>query len=375
MFGKRVRLFSLLGFDVYIDASWAFIAILITWSLAVGLFPQEVAGLSPGTYWAMGALGAVGLFFSIIFHEFSHSLVARRFGLEMKGITLFLFGGIAEMHDEPETAKSEFWMAIAGPLSSLLLAAAFYGLTVVGENAGWPDTVLALVGYLSFINLVVAIFNMVPAFPLDGGRVLRSILWGWKKNLRWATRVASRMGSGFGYLLMGLGLLSVMAGNVIGGIWWFLIGMFINGASRSSRDQQMLKSALSGEPVRRFMQTEPVTVPPGVRLRELVDDYIYRYHYKTFPVVENGRLVSCISTRRIKEIPQAEWDMRSVGEVADRCDANNTVRPDADAMDALSLMNRTGSGRLLVVEDDRLVGILALKDLLDFLSLKIDLEG
>jgi Zn-dependent protease/predicted transcriptional regulator len=375
MFGRRITLFKLLGFAVRLDISWVIIAILITWSLALGLFPQYYKDLPKATYWWMGVAGALGLFVSIIFHELCHSLVARRYGLTMKGITLFIFGGVAEMDEAPPSAKAEFMMAIAGPISSILLGAVFYVIYILGEKSGWPNPVNGVIGYLAMINEVLAGFNLLPAFPLDGGRMLRSALWGWKKNLRWATRIASRIGSGFGMVLVFLGILNVLRGNFIGGIWWFMIGMFLQNAARVSYAQVLTRQAFEGEKVRRFMEPNPVTVSPSISLKDLVEGYLYKYYFKMFPVVENGRLLGCISTRKVKKIPRQEWNQHTVGEFVWECSPENTIDPETDALKALSIMSRTGNSRLMVVEDDRLVGIVSLKDMLALLSLKMDLEG
>ena len=230
MFGKGINLFRLFGFQVQADFSWLILAFLITWSLATGYFPYQFPQLSPAQYWGMGILGALGLFGSLIFHELSHSLVARRFGIPMKGITLFIFGGVAHMDDEPQNPKSEFFMAIVGPLSSLLLAALLYGATQGGRAVGWPEPVNGIVSYLSFINMLLAMFNMVPAFPLDGGRVFRSALWAWTGDVRWATRLAARCGSGFGIVLMAWGGFSPLTGNFVEGLW-YIIGFFLYGAA------------------------------------------------------------------------------------------------------------------------------------------------
>ncbi|UCG67010.1 MAG: site-2 protease family protein [Deltaproteobacteria bacterium] len=375
MFGQRIKLFKLLGFEVRVDWSWIIIAILIAWSLSKGLFPSYYKNLSTQTYWWMGIIGAAGLFLSIIAHEFSHSLVARKYGLPMKGITLFIFGGVAEMEEEPPSARAEFMMAIAGPLSSILIALVFYGIQAAGKQAGVAAPVTGVVGYLAMINGILAGFNLLPAFPLDGGRVLRSILWGVKKNLRWATYISSRIGSGFGIFLILLGVIQVFRGNFIGGMWWFLIGMFLQRAATMSYQQLVTRKALEGEPVRRFVKTEAVTVPPSISLEHLVEDYVYKHHFKMFPVVEDtDRLLGCVTTKQVKEIPRDEWGQKTVGEIAAQCSPENTIEPQADAMKALSLMNRTGNSRLMVVENKRLVGIITLKDLLELLSLKVELE-
>ena len=375
MFGKRIRLFKLLGFEVRIDLSWIIIAVLIVWSLSKGLFPFYFKNLSAGAYWIMGIAGAVGLFLSIIFHELSHSLVARRYGMPMKGITLFIFGGVAEMSDEPTSAKGEFFMAIVGPVSSVIAGLAFYGLHGFGKFLGLPNAVNGVLSYVSWINFLLAAFNLLPAFPLDGGRVLRSILWGLKKNIRWATRVSSSIGTVFGILLIVFGFFRVVfQGDFVGGMWWFLIGMFLQSAARASYQQLLTRRALEGEPVRRFMEPNPVTVASSTSIQKLVEDYIYKYHFKMFPVVDAGKLAGCITTKEVKQIPREEWAHKTVGALGVTCSTENTVGPEEDAVKAMSKMNQNGLSRLMVVEQGRLLGIIALKDMLKFLSLKVELE-
>jgi Zn-dependent protease/CBS domain-containing protein len=374
MFGKKIQLFSLFGFKVGIDLSWFLLTILITWSLATGYFPYRYENLSTPTYWIMGLAGALGLFGSVVLHEFAHSWVARRNGLPIKGITLFIFGGVAEMTQEPPSPGVEFRVAVVGPIASFGIAIACLGGTLLGQQATWPIPLTGVLAYLALINIVLVAFNAVPAFPLDGGRVLRSFLWRWKDNLRWATRVVSSIGSGFGMLLIALGVFSVLTGNFIGGMWWFLIGLFVGGAARSSYQQLLLRQVLEGEPVRRFMNDEPVFVARSVSVRELVEDYVYRYHHKLFPVVDGDQLVGCVSTRQIKELPSEQWDRQSVGAIAKPCANGNTVAPDEDAMKALARMSRTATSRLMVVDKGRLLGILALKDLLTFFRNKLELE-
>jgi Zn-dependent protease/CBS domain-containing protein len=322
----------------------------------------------------MGITGAAGLLMSIIFHEFCHSIIARYYGLPIKGITLFVFGGVAEMGEEPQSPKVEFLMALGGPVSSMVLSGVFYALAAAGKNAGWPKPTNGVLGYLAWINLILAGFNLVPAFPLDGGRILRSILWALKHNLRWATHIASYLGSAFGLFLMVLGIINFIAGNFIGGLWYFLIGMFVRAASQMSYRQIIIRKALAGEHIERFMKPEPVTVSPSVTVPQLVQDYFYKYHYKMFPVLENGRVKGCITTREVKQIPREQWSNYRVADIVKPCSRENTVSVHEDAIKALSLMSSTGNSRLMVLDDDKIVGIVTLKDLLQFLSLKIDLE-
>ncbi len=376
MFGKSVKLFTLLGFEVKVDFSWIIIAVLVTWSLAKGLFPFYYEDLSNTTYWYMGIAGAVGLFLSIVVHEFSHSVVARRFGIPMRGITLFIFGGVAEMNEEPQSAKSELYMAVAGPGASVVVGGVFYLIHLVTQGNIVSVAFHGVLQYLGFINLVLAGFNLLPAFPLDGGRVLRSILWGWKDNIRWATRISSQIGSGFGVFLIIMGAFNFISGNFIGGVWWFLIGMFVRTASQNSYQQLILRKELEGEKVERFMKENPITVSSNVTIRELVEDYVYKYHFKMFPVVEDSKLIGCVTTRQIKQYPPEEWEKYTVRELAKECTEENTIGKDEDAVKALSIMRNSGNSRLMVVDDKgKLVGILVLKDLLDFFFLRIDLEG
>ena len=375
MFGKRINLFKLLGFQVRIDLSWIIIAVLIAWSLSMGFFPFRFRGLSTQTYWIMGIVGAIGFFLSIIVHEFCHSLVAREYGVRMRGITLFIFGGIAEMPEEPPSPKAEFMMAVVGPLSSILIAAIFYAINSAGAFAGMPRPVSGVVQYLAFINGLLAVFNVIPAFPLDGGRILRSILWGVKGDLQWATRIASWLGSAFGILLILLGVLSLFAGNFIGGMWWFLIGIFLYNAARMSYQQVLTRKALEGASVRRFMKTDPITVTSDMTVSQLVENYVYVFHHKLFPVVRDSNKVDgCVTTRQIKEVPREEWNEKRVADIQIPCSEENTIAPDTDAIKALALMSRTGASRLMVTEGERLVGVVSLKDLLQYLSLHIELD-
>lgn len=375
MFGKSIKLFNLFGFEVKIDVSWFFLVLLVTWSLAVGLFPYYYKGLPTVTYWWMGISGALGLFLSIIAHEFMHSLIARNSGLPMKGITLFLFGGVAHMEAEPSSAKIEFYMAIAGPVTSIVLGFVFFTIGTLGKTYMWPLPITGVIKYLAFINWLLAGFNLIPGFPLDGGRVLRAVLWAWKKNLRWATRIASRIGSGISFLLIFIGIIQFFSGNFIGGVWIFMIGMFLYNASRMSYRQLIMRQALEGEKVSRFMKPDPVTVPLSVSIDELVENYVYKYHFKMFPVVDEDDLVGCITTREVKKTPRSEWKRKKVQDVVQECSNRNTITSDTDAVKALARMNRVGTSRLLVVDGPKLMGIITLKDVMRFLSVKLDLNG
>jgi Zn-dependent protease/predicted transcriptional regulator len=375
MFGRRITLFKMLGFEVRVDASWLIIAVLIVWSLAVGVFPYRLPGLPAATYWWMGIFGALGLFASIVVHEFSHSIVARRNGLPMKGITLFVFGGVAEMEAEPPDPKTELLMALAGPLASIAIGVVFY---VIGAAAATslPLEVVTVLNYLAEINWLLAIFNMIPAFPLDGGRVLRALLWQRSGNLVRATRTAAFAGSIFGALLMAGGLLQLFYGNFVGAVWWFLLGMFLRSVSAASYQRVLMQSVLEGEPVRRFMNPNPITVTPDMSVQDLVENYVYKYHHKMFPVVtDSQQLVGCVSTEQVKQMPRSEWNRHSLREITQACSPQNTVTPDTNAANVLSIMSHEGDRGLIVVDDNRVVAFVSPQDLLHFLSAKLELEG
>lgn len=375
MFGKRIPLFKLFGFTVKADLSWLILAVLITWSLAKRLFPYYFAGFSNEIYWLMGVAGAIGLFMSIIFHELCHSIVARQFGLPMKGITLFIFGGVAEMESEPESPKAEFLMAVAGPASSIFLGLILYFIHLIGQKTGWSEPFNDVLQYLMVINFILAGFNLIPAFPLDGGRVLRSILWGIKGNLQWATRFASYLGLSFGIFLIVFGIFNFIAGGFISGIWYLLIGMFIQSASQMSYKRVLLRNALGGEEIRRFMKTDPITVSPLLSVEQLVNEYFYKYHYKMFPVTKGESLVGCITSKQVRGLSKQEWEQYSVRDIMIHCSDENVISPTTDALQALSLMNRTGNSRLMIVDNNKLLGIITLKDMLKFFEIKIDLEA
>ncbi|MEJ2120566.1 MAG: site-2 protease family protein [Alphaproteobacteria bacterium] len=376
MFRYRVTLFSLFGFKVSVDASWLLLAVLITWSLAVGYFPQTAPGLPKETYWWLGVAGLIGFAFSIVFHELSHSLVARRFDMPIRGITLFVFGGVAEMEDEPPGAKAEFWMAIAGPLMSFFLAFVFFllGGLFVGPDAAKPTPLAVLFGLLAYVNTVLGVFNLVPAFPLDGGRVLRAALWYWKGDIGWATRVAATAGSIFGFVLIAIGLFNVVVGNFVGGLWWFLIGLFLRAAAGAEATRQIARSTLSGLPVSRFMSADVIAVPPELPLGRLIEDYFYHHYFTSFPVSRDGRLIGCVSLKAVKAAAADHPEIRTVESVMEACPDNQTVGPDADSAKALRQMQMAGVSRLFVTRNDRLVGILALRDLLTFLAIKAELS-
>ncbi len=261
MSGRGIKLFNLMGFEVRLHASWLILGVLIVWSLATGFFPFELPGYSRAAYIWMGIAGALGLLFSIVLHEFAHSVVARRYGIPMNGIMLFIFGGVAEMADEPSTPKSEFLMAIAGPIASFLIALCSFAVSMGLRSAGQTE-VAAVFGYLAATNVLLGLFNLIPAFPLDGGRVLRAAIWSRKRDIVPSTRIASRIGSGFGILLMLLGVVSAFRGNLVSGVWSFLLGMFVRSASEMSYRNVLRRRSLEMARLRALLEDQP---EPSVR--------------------------------------------------------------------------------------------------------------
>lgn len=375
IFSRRIRLLTLFGFDVWIDASWVLLAVLVTWTLATAVFPALTPQLTPAIYWWMAAVAAIGLFFSIILHEMAHALVARRYDTPVRGVTLFIFGGVAEMESEPASPKGEFLMAAAGPTASLLIAALSFLSMVIAAAADTPDAVLGTLWYLGFVNGMLALFNLVPAFPLDGGRVLRAALWLWRGDLSWATWIAARAGSLFGLVLIGLGVFGVVTGDFIGGMWRFLIGLFLMNAAEAGYGEVVARAALAGVPVARIMSRNPIAVTPETSVAAFIDDFVYGRHHRSFPVTRNGVLVGCVGTEQAAQLDRAAWASTPVAAIMIACTASDTIAPETAAVAALTQMQRGGRGRLWVVEDGRLVGVLTLHDMLELLAAKREMAG
>jgi Zn-dependent protease len=267
MRGRGIKLLNLMGFEVRLHSSWLILGVLVLMSLAGGFFPGEFPGYSRADYWWMALGGVAGLLFSIVIHEFAHSVVARHYGIPMRGITLFIFGGVAEMGDEPPSAKSEFLMAIAGPLTSFLIAGCSFIVASIIAALGVPGFA-AVFSYLAWINVMLGLFNLVPAFPLDGGRVLRAALWAKKGDIVAATRIASWFGSAFGFFLILLGVWGIFRGNFVSGVWWILLGLFVREASRMSYRQVLYRRALEERHVRELLdaeQAEPQDITSDTR--------------------------------------------------------------------------------------------------------------
>jgi Zn-dependent protease/predicted transcriptional regulator len=371
MFGRKIELLNIFGFSVKLHSSWIIIAVLIVWTLSANVFPYYYPDLSRPVYWIMALAGLIGLFFSITVHELCHSLVARKFGMPMKGITLFLFGGIAEMDEEPVSPEAEFSMALAGPLISLVLGFIFMWLALLSADRGTGKALSGILDYLKFINWVLAGFNLVPAFPLDGGRVLRSVLWKWKEDLKWATRISSIMGKAFGTLLILLGIFYIFLGVFINGMWWVLIGMFIRWISQLSYRRIIIREAFRGQPVKKFMSPSPVSVEPGMSVKELVEDNIYKYHHRIYPVVDTeNNIKGMVSTSDINRIEKNRWQDVTVGELMREPAGGNMVGSDTDTSEVIKKMRSSGNTRFMVEKDGKIAGVITLKDIFHLLPFR-----
>jgi len=351
------------------------LAALISWALAEAVFPGITPHLATATYWWMAGTATIGLLCSIVFHETAHSLVARRYEIPIRGITLFVFGGVAEMDSEPPSPKSELLMAAAGPAASLLLAGVFFILMALAAAWNGPQAVQGTLWYLGYINGMLALFNLVPAFPLDGGRMLRAALWMWRGDLPWATGIAAGAGNVFGTMLIVLGVFGVMTGDFIGGMWRFLIGMFLRGAAAASYGEMIARTALEGVPISRVMNRDPIAVVPNISIAAFIDDFVYRHHHRSFPVTRQGLLAGCVGTEQAAKIDRSAWSTTPVERIMAPCGPEDVVGPKADALAALAQMRRSGRSRLWVVEEGRLVGVLSLHDMLELLAVKLELEG
>ncbi|MBI4169637.1 MAG: site-2 protease family protein [Acidobacteria bacterium] len=358
------------GIRIVIDPTWLFVFALVVWSLATGYFPAADASITGAEAWTLGAVAGVLLFASVLVHELSHALLARRAGIPVPRIRLFLFGGVSEMAAEPHNPRSEFRIAVAGPLTSISLAALFWGLQRTALPSLVPGGPL-VVEYLATINLALGIFNLVPGFPLDGGRILRAWLWWRRRDLLSATRTAGRAGSVVGYALMGLGLVSLIKGATLGGMWMILIGMFLNQAAGSSYQTALLKDLLSGVRVRERMTREVIAVPAHASLEELVNDYFYRHPHGSFPVSwGDGRLAGMVSLEQVKSVPRDDWVRMPVRQVMTPAEGVCALDPEEDCFAALEKMIRCDAGRLPVVDSGEIVGILSRRDVMKLFQVR-----
>jgi Zn-dependent protease/predicted transcriptional regulator len=353
------------GIKIGINWTWLIVFALITWSLAAQIFPDQNPGLDDGTYLAMAVAAALLFFASILLHELGHAIQARREGMEIEGITLWLFGGVAQFRGMFPSAGAEFRIAIAGPLVSLALGALF---VAVAAGMSIPDEIDGVAFWLGSINLALLAFNMLPALPLDGGRVLRSLLWQARGDFAWATRVAAGIGRGFGYLFIAGGVALFFWANAVSGLWLAFIGWFLLGAATSEARYLAVRDALGGLRVRDLMVREPTSVPPDMTIGELLDRVVWTHRFTTYPVVEGGRAVGLLPFRCVAQVPRSEWDERRVRDCMLDLDEVPTLTEEEPLEEALAELGN-GVGRGLVLAGGRLVGLLSITDLVRALEI------
>jgi len=369
-----VHLGRIAGISIDLHFTWFIIFALVALAISTTL-RQEVPDLEIGQRWGLGLGMTLVFFISLLLHELAHSLVAKRLGIGISGITLFVFGGVSRMTSEPKTAADELKMAIVGPGTSAGLGVIFYALWYVAGGRAAPQAADFGLSWLARINLYLAAFNLIPGFPLDGGRVLRAIVWSATHDLNHATYIASIAGQGFGYFLMVVGAAAFFTRVGLGGLWFILIGWFLLDAARSSYQQQMLQSALSGIRVRDIMSPNVITIPPDTTLQQSVDEYFLRLHHAAFPVATNHHVSGILSLAHVRQIPREQWPFTRAGDVVEPLQPDDLMAPDADALDALTTMASKDSGRVLVVDGGALVGIVSRTDIMRFLRTKMALGG
>ncbi|MEQ8659036.1 MAG: site-2 protease family protein [Hyphomicrobiales bacterium] len=375
MWGHPLRIARLAGFDIKIDASWLIIAALIVWSLATGYFAQKLPGSGQETLLLLAVIAMLGLFASLIFHEMAHALMARQYGVPTTGITLFLFGGVAELASEPTNARDEFYIAIVGPLASLFLSLFFWSSAhLASEHLGWPLSTSVL-HYLAIINLTLALFNLLPAFPLDGGRAFRAFLWARSGDLVRATRQAVRVSSIFSWLLIALGLSNLFLGGTVMGLWPVLIGLFLLAVARGAYQQLESDIALSGRTVGDLLTRKPMVADPEMSIDTLVNTVFLANAVSFAPVVENSTLLGYVDTQMVRRIDRENWRTTTVEDVFESTSNDNCVAPEVAAKTLMERIAQTGRRKYLVVRDSSLVGVITLSDFIAFLAISKDLSS
>lgn len=360
----------LFGVEISIHLSWLIISLLIAWSLATGAFPQLHAGLPAASYWIMAATVVLGLAASIILHELAHTLVGRAFGMSVHRITLFLLGGVAELEEEPRAPRAEILMAVAGPAMSLVLGLLFALAASTLQSIGAPREAVIALGYLATLNVVLAVFNLTPAYPMDGGRILRAAIWMSTGRPETATRVAARTSQALaGAFVLG-GLVVVVTGHPGAGVWAILIGLFVLASATAALDHLVARRHLAGRPVRELLVAQRLeTAPSDMSIEAFVRYRLYATRHGLYPVVEQDRLIGVLEPADILGVPRGRWAGTTLGETCSPLDPTRTAAPEEDAFAVLERMRRERRPRMLVLDRGVLVGIVTLDDLLERLAL------
>ncbi len=372
--GNDIRLGKILGIEIYISYSWFFIFALVTFALSFGFFPQQFPDHSVAANVIIGLVASALFFMSLLFHELSHSMVGNRNGIPIKKITLFIFGGISQMSEEPKDPRAEFKMALAGPASSLFLAGAFFLLFRALVSSGITSEYFAAFAWLAEINLLLAIFNLAPGFPLDGGRVLRAAVWSATGDFERATNVAARGGQVVAFLLIGSGLMLFFRYGNLGGIWLMLIGWFLNQSAVGSFRQVMLQHTLADVSVHDIMSHDVKTASPDTTLEDLVNHYFLRHRFGRFPILAGDELLGIVTLHDIKDVPRPDWSAVTAGEIIEPIDDSMMINEDEPSIKALQKMTNENVGHLLVAKEGRLVGLVTRTDILGIIRVRGELD-
>ena len=368
---SSLRIGKIAGITIYIHISWIIILVFLTLSLATDWFPQLYKGWSSSTYWIVGLLSALLLFVAVLLHELAHSLVARARGLPVNNITLFIFGGVSNIEEEPKSPGVEFQMAFVGPLVSLLIGIIAYLLDLAVRNGSPLDAIL---GYLAVSNILLGIFNLIPGFPLDGGRVLRSIIWKASGSLRKATRATTIVGQFIAYLFILWGIWQFFGCNILNGIWIGFIGWFLLNAAQSANAQVMLQTMFKGVTVEKVMNPSPAIVPANISLQRLIDEYFLPQGLRSAIVMQGDLLAGLITLGDIRHVPREEWSQTPVGHAMIPLEKLHVVSPEQNLNDVLPLMTGQDINQLPVVQNGRLVGILSRDAIMRYIEIRRNLD-
>jgi Zn-dependent protease/CBS domain-containing protein len=354
----------ILGIPIDLDPSWFLIFALLTWTLAVGYYPAEFKGWPVVEYWVVGGMTACLLYGSVLLHELGHSVVALRYRVPVRRITLFIFGGVAQIATEPPSAGAEFWIAIAGPVVSFALALLFHAVEPALASG---SALLALAKYLAYINGALVLFNLIPGFPLDGGRIFRALLWGLTRNLHRATVIAGNVGRFIGYLFILAGVWQIFGGNLINGMWIAFIGWFLESAALAQIQFQAVHGLLAGHTVAESMSRGYPEIAGDAVLQELVDYHLLREGRRSVVVKAGDGVLGLLTLHSLKEVPRADWPTTTVAQAMIPIAQVKWVRPDMDLEAALEKMDRDGVNQLPVMANGQMVGMLTREDLISFL--------
>ncbi len=367
------RLGKLAGITVSVHLSWFIILVLLTWSLARDWFPQFFTGWSTGTYWLAAFISTLLLFLGVLAHEMAHAQVARAYGLTVKGITLFVFGGVADIAEEVKRPGVEFQIALVGPLASLGLAGVAFLLALPFRESSAPTE--AILEYLVVSNLLVGVFNLIPGFPLDGGRILRSMIWKRTGNFQKATRIASFVGQGCGYVFILVGVLTFFWGDFFDGLWLAFIGWFLLSAAQTTHADVLLRSTLQGVTVSQVMETQPVTVPANISVQKLIDEYFLPHRLSAAPVTQGEYLSGLITLSDIARMERERWSYIPVGHVMRLLEQIAVATPEQPLQEVLQEMVARNINQVPVVQDGRLVGLLSRESIVRNLQVRQSLQG